>query len=236
MARAPRVRGMATDALRKNLDRAREAAGFRGRGAWDRQVTGGFGHPGAQRRIREYPVSEQERMIGRYQERDSANRKKSVARALATMRSTVRVEGILELDQALPVALNTPQHSTNVNRPRALRGGYDSKARTVRIQFRDGAVYEYYEVPAAIWRQLLRSRSTGKFVNRVLDTYPYTRVDPSSGAPIGMFTTGNPDYAGLFENPGGLSGLFAGSGFRADEETEFSGYEQERPDEGWHIR
>jgi hypothetical protein len=227
---------MATQALRNQLDRAREAAGFRGRGAWDKQIGAGFGRPGAQRRIREYPVSEQERMIARFQQRDQERRKPSVKRAWGN----VRADGLAAVDELLPVELNTSAHSTNPARPRALRGGYDSRANTVRVQFRDGAVYEYYEVPGNVWRQLLRSKSTGKYIDRVLDTYPYTRIDPSTGAPqgsaapIGMFSTGNPDFAGLFENPGG--GLFGGRAFHADEETEFSGYEQDRPDEGWHVR
>lgn len=230
------VRGMATAALHNQLKRAQEAAGFRGRGAWDRQIGGGFGSPGAQRRIRELPVSEQERLVAQHQARDRANRKPKVVRAWGN----VAADGLVALDDLLPVALNTSAHSSNVNRPRALRGGYDSKADTVRIQFRDGAVYEYYQVPGNVWRQLLRSRSTGKYIDRVLDTYPYTRVDPTTGAaqgsatPVGMFSTGNPAFAGLFENPGGR--MFGGATFHADQETEFSGYEQERPDEGWHTR
>lgn len=230
MARAPKPRGIATEALRKHLDRAREAAGFHGHSAWDRQVGAGFGRPGAQRRIREYPVSEQERMVARYQARDRANRKRTVGKAWDAILDPGPFGGIGALDDLLPVALNTSQHSTNVNRPRALRGGYDSKSETVRIQYRDGAVYEYYEVPKDVWRRLLRSRSTGKFVDAVLDTYPYTRINPATGMPTGTFTTGNPDFAGLFENPGG--GIFGGE-FHADPDDSWTGYRSPRAGSGW---
>lgn len=226
---------MATDAVRKHLDRAFESAANRGHGAWDRQIGAGFGQPGAQRRIRELPVSEQERVIARHQARDAANRKRRVTKAWGN----VAVDGEAAFDELMPVALNTSQHSSNVNRPRALRGGYDSSADTVRIQFRDGPVYEYYDVPGTVWRALLRSKSTGRFINKVLDTYPYTRVDASTGSssgsatPIKMFSTGNPDFAGLFENPGG--GIFGGE-FHADPDDQWTGYTAPRAGTGWFRR
>lgn len=216
---------MATDALRRNLGKALEAATGRGRGAWDKQIGAGFGTPGAQQRIRQYPVSEQERIVGRYQTRDRQRRKPAVRQAIGN----VLASGEDALDELLTVALNTPSHSINPARPRALRGGYDSRTGTVRIQFRDGAVYEYFDVPKNVWKNMLRSPSTGRYIDRVLDTFPYTRVDAATGVPIGMFSTNAPELAGYFENPGGK--------FQADEEVGWAGStEQPTGRGGWWRR
>lgn len=216
---------MATDALRRNLGKAFDAATGRGRGAWDRQIGGGFGSPGAQQRIRQYPVSEQERIIAGHQARDRQRRKPAVARAIGN----VLADGEDALGEVMPTALNTPAHSTNVKRPRALRGGYDSRTGTVRVQFRDGAVYEYFDVPSKVWKNGLRRNSFGRFVNDTLDTFPYTRVDARTGVPIGMFSTNAPELAGYFENPGGK--------FQADEETGWAGTtEQPTGRPGWWRR
>lgn len=215
---------MATDAVRKNLGKALDAATGRGRGAWDRQVGGGFGSPGAAQRIRAYPVSEQERIIAGHQARDRTKRKPVVRRAIGN----VLADGEDALDELLPTALNTPAHSTNVRRPRALRGGYDSRTGTVRVQFRDGAVYEYFQVPKKVWSNGLRRNSFGRFVNDTLDTYPYTRVDASTGVPTGMFSTNAPELAGYFENPGGK--------FQAEQETGWAGRTEQPSSQGWWRR
>lgn len=217
-----KARGMATDALRRNLGKAIEAASNRGRGAWDRQIGAGFGQPGAQRRIRDFPVSEQERIVGHYQQRDAVKRKRSTTAALGAMFA----EGVL--DDAMPVALNVEPHTINPDRPRCQRGGYDSKSGTVRLQFRDGAVYEYYDVPKNVWRNLLRGPSTGRYINRVLDTYPYTRVSTATGEPMAIFSTHDEDYAGYDENPGGR--------FLPDEGIDWTGYTAPKPGSGWFRR
>jgi hypothetical protein len=49
-------------------------------------------------------------------------------------------------------------------------------------------VYEYYDVPRAVWLNMLRAPSPGRYIDRVLDTYPYTRVDRQF-QPTGFFTT-----------------------------------------------
>lgn len=56
-------------------------------------------------------------------------------------------------------------------RPRTLRASYDPTDETLRIQFRNGRVYGYYEVPANVWRSLKDSASTGRFINRRLDPF-----------------------------------------------------------------
>lgn len=56
-------------------------------------------------------------------------------------------------------------------RPRSQRISYDPMDRTLRIQFRNGRVYGYYEVPPNVWRDLKASASTGRFINRRLDPF-----------------------------------------------------------------
>lgn len=68
-----------------------------------------------------------------------------------------------------------PTPSINPPRPRTLAAGYDRQTRTLRIRFRDGAVYVYQDVPERVWRNFKRVKSPGRMVNRVLNNYNYYR-------------------------------------------------------------
>lgn len=70
-----------------------------------------------------------------------------------------------------------PTPSINPPRPRTLGAGYDSKTRTLRVRFRDGTPWEYYNVPALQWYNFQRVRSPGQFINRTLNNYEYGRGD-----------------------------------------------------------
>jgi hypothetical protein len=59
--------------------------------------------------------------------------------------------------------------------------GYNKETRQVRIVFRPdrnahAAEYIYEEVTPDIWERVRRTASTGKFINRVLNGYPYSRI------------------------------------------------------------
>ena len=55
--------------------------------------------------------------------------------------------------------------------------GYDPKTRTLELEFHGGHVYEYYDVPAAIFRRLMTAESVGAFVNRfVIPGYECRKV------------------------------------------------------------
>lgn len=56
-------------------------------------------------------------------------------------------------------------------RPRSQRASYDPSDQTLRIQFRNGRVYAYYNVPSNVWRDLKSVASTGRFINRRLDPF-----------------------------------------------------------------
>jgi hypothetical protein len=70
-----------------------------------------------------------------------------------------------------PTQVKDPTATSNPPRPRTHRGSYSAKERTLRLQFRNGRVYGYYEVPANVWRDLKQVGSTGRFINRRLDPF-----------------------------------------------------------------
>lgn len=69
----------------------------------------------------------------------------------------------------------TPTPSINPPRPRTMAAGYSRDTETLRVKFRDGAVYEYYDVPPNVWRNFQRVKSPGKLINRTLNQYAYAR-------------------------------------------------------------
>jgi KTSC domain len=70
-----------------------------------------------------------------------------------------------------------PSATSNPLRPRTHRVGYNIEDHTVRMVFRNGRTYVYGDeetpVPAAVWERIRRTASTGKFINRVLNDFPY---------------------------------------------------------------
>ena len=55
--------------------------------------------------------------------------------------------------------------------------GYDEALATLEIEFRNGGVYRYFAVPAAVHTALMQSASKGAFVSRLVrDVYPFVRV------------------------------------------------------------
>jgi hypothetical protein len=57
----------------------------------------------------------------------------------------------------------TPVESSSV-----VSVGYDAEAFELEIEFRNGRVYRYAQVPAAAHRLLLRAPSIGEYVNTVI--------------------------------------------------------------------
>jgi hypothetical protein len=79
-------------------------------------------------------------------------------------------------------------------RSRALvSAGYDAEARVLELEFHNGRVYRYREVPPGVFEFLLRTPSKGSFVNRMIDgRYAYEEVN--EGGP-----EGEADVAALLE-------------------------------------
>jgi hypothetical protein len=57
--------------------------------------------------------------------------------------------------------------------------GYDPEQKVLEVEWRSGAVYRYFEVPAAVAQWLERVRSKGAFLNRLVkESYRYEQVEP----------------------------------------------------------
>lgn len=55
--------------------------------------------------------------------------------------------------------------------------GHDARAAVLELQFRNGAVYQYFHVATGIYRDLLRAPSKGAFFNRnIRGRYPYRLI------------------------------------------------------------
>lgn len=68
-----------------------------------------------------------------------------------------------------------PTPTINPGRPRTLAAGYDENSMTLRVKFRDGPMYGYYNVPPSVWYRFQRAQSPGRFINSTLNRYPYSR-------------------------------------------------------------
>ena len=55
--------------------------------------------------------------------------------------------------------------------------GYDEATETLEIEFLNGSIYQYYNVPVHMYEQLMKEGSKGKFLNTYIkNAYPYSRV------------------------------------------------------------
>ncbi|HEX2875039.1 MAG TPA: KTSC domain-containing protein [Polyangiaceae bacterium] len=55
--------------------------------------------------------------------------------------------------------------------------GYDRATRTLEVEFKNGGVYLYDDVPPELWSELRRAASKGQFFQeRVRDQFPTTRL------------------------------------------------------------
>lgn len=74
-----------------------------------------------------------------------------------------------------PLLPYQPTPTINPGRPRTLAAGYDERSQALRIKFRDGEYYTYYNVPPSVWWRFQRAQSPGRFINSTLNNYPYSR-------------------------------------------------------------
>ena len=67
----------------------------------------------------------------------------------------------------------TPIDSTAI-----ARTGYSSAKRTLRLEYRNGRIYDYSDVPPEVYEQLLSADSAGEFVNiEIKPKYDYSEVE-----------------------------------------------------------
>ena len=55
--------------------------------------------------------------------------------------------------------------------------GYDEQFETLEVEFRNGAVYQYYNCPQPMYDALMSAPSKGQFFNaNIRNSFPYSRV------------------------------------------------------------
>ncbi len=66
----------------------------------------------------------------------------------------------------------TPVSSSNV-----ASVGYDASSLTLEVEFKDGSVYQYFDVPEAVYQEIIRASSVGKFMHaNIRNQYRYTKT------------------------------------------------------------
>lgn len=55
--------------------------------------------------------------------------------------------------------------------------GYDEGSQILEVEFDNGRVYQYYNVPKNIYDEFMAASSKGKFLNyQIKQSFPYSRV------------------------------------------------------------
>lgn len=55
--------------------------------------------------------------------------------------------------------------------------GYDTSRDTLEVEFLNGLIYQYFNVPEHLFERLMKEPSKGRFFNaHIRNAYPYSRV------------------------------------------------------------
>jgi len=55
--------------------------------------------------------------------------------------------------------------------------GYDPETRTLEIEFRNGRVYRYFDVPSDVYEELMAADTLGGYFNRnIRNRYPFEQI------------------------------------------------------------
>lgn len=55
--------------------------------------------------------------------------------------------------------------------------GHDTQSETLEVEFMDGSIYQYYNVPRSIYDAFLAASSPGQFLAyQIKNAFPYSRV------------------------------------------------------------
>lgn len=55
--------------------------------------------------------------------------------------------------------------------------GYDARTQTLEVEFRSGAVYQYYAVPQPVYEGLMRAKSHGHYLDRYVKKGGYRYLE-----------------------------------------------------------
>jgi curved DNA-binding protein CbpA len=95
----------------------------------------------------------------------------------ATEKSKLINDAYHNLKDFLPLSRNEYVEKIIVNSSNIHSIQYDKIKMILRIEFRKGGIYEYQQVPESICRELLNSKSKGKYANsRIYNSYHCERV------------------------------------------------------------
>jgi hypothetical protein len=95
----------------------------------------------------------------------------------------ITVLGIVAPSSAYSIL--APKHSASVSLPRKpvkssniASIGYDAQSKTLEVEFLNGTVYQYYNVPVSVYQGLMNAQSHGGYLaDNVKDAgYQYRRV------------------------------------------------------------
>lgn len=71
-------------------------------------------------------------------------------------------------------------HRTPLESRAIVSAGYDPATQQLELEFRNGRVYRYRDVPPGVYAFLLRTPSKGGYVNRMIqDRYPFDEITPA---------------------------------------------------------
>ena len=55
--------------------------------------------------------------------------------------------------------------------------GYDPHSETLEVEFTNGSIYQYFNIPAGLHEQFMTAPSKGQFLHySIKNAYPYSRV------------------------------------------------------------
>ncbi len=121
---------------------------------------------------------------------------KEVAIPEATEKSKLIIEAYNVLKNYEPTKLKSPNVYPTTEKPKKKKNnvrhdiiktrvrssnihsiGYDSVNKILQVEFLNGGVYEYYDVPEIIFKEFMKAESKGKYANRnIFFSYRYANV------------------------------------------------------------
>jgi hypothetical protein len=54
--------------------------------------------------------------------------------------------------------------------------GFDPVTATLEVEFNNGGIYQYFDVPEIIFQEFINAPSKGKFLSSIKGNFRYTRV------------------------------------------------------------
>jgi hypothetical protein len=68
--------------------------------------------------------------------------------------------------------MRDPVSSSNI-----MSAGYDEASETLEVEFKDGAVYQYFNVGSAVYEAFMQAASKGQYFNAYIkNALPFSRV------------------------------------------------------------